>query len=222
MPAHQWKREFTQCQHCFKSKGPGVTLSLCAGCKIDTYCVRGRVPPLLHTTPTLTHPQSKECQRAAWPTHKARCRAAQATRASIGDASAATLDALRAFTAKHRPVIAECGVRALADGGAADDGFLQIDVRRRPGEARAERAWAVEDVRVAPYASVPDAHAAQMRAVLAQRVPGTAGAFFAVVRDVESGLANSAPIGYTAASLGGEKMPWKQVLVRSLNAGLVV
>ncbi|KAJ7259143.1 hypothetical protein B0H12DRAFT_1109058 [Mycena haematopus] len=44
-PKETKRKELTQCQYCFKSKGPGVTLQRCGGCEIDIYCVRNTSYP---------------------------------------------------------------------------------------------------------------------------------------------------------------------------------
>ena len=141
------------------------------------------------------------------------------------------MEAFRALTATHRPTIAECGIRALDVGvrpANADESLLKILVRRRTGETKPEKSWAVEDAFIESYDDVPPARAAQMKAVLGQkdfvqRAAGIDGAFFAVIQDAETGTANSAPIGYTSRVVSSRKTPWKELkLLLNLNSGVVV
>ncbi|KAJ7156722.1 hypothetical protein C8R46DRAFT_1114977 [Mycena filopes] len=85
-PKQTLRNELTQCQYCFKSKGPGVDLRKCAACKVDLYC-------------------SKECQKSAWKTHKSKCALNQRTNAFPVEKED-LLKMLRSFTSKHRPTIA--------------------------------------------------------------------------------------------------------------------
>jgi hypothetical protein len=57
--------------------------------------------------------QSKECQRSAWKTHKAKCLLNQR---NFPVAQMDTLKDLHNFTSKHRPTIAEAGIRARNSG----------------------------------------------------------------------------------------------------------
>ncbi|KAJ7168006.1 hypothetical protein C8R46DRAFT_1094683 [Mycena filopes] len=82
-PKQTLRNELTQCQYCHKSKGPGVTLRKCASCEVDIYC-----------------------------THKSKCALNQKTNAFPAEQVDA-LKMLRRFTSKHRPTIAEGGIRAL-------------------------------------------------------------------------------------------------------------
>ncbi|KAJ7498332.1 hypothetical protein B0H11DRAFT_1909369 [Mycena galericulata] len=130
-----WKemihRELAQCQYCYKSRGPKVSLQKCAGCKVDLYC-------------------SKECQKAAWKTHKVKCALNRRVHA-LPDEQIDASKALRDFTGKHRPTINETAVRALKvfeDPSRAERDFLMIRVGFHPGSNRLLYAFPMaEDMR---------------------------------------------------------------------------
>lgn len=140
------------------------------------------------------------------------------------------LKALRAFTGKHRPTLCECGVRALELGaniGNAEDKFLVVRVRTRAGAQRAELSFVAEDVGVMRYDALPPASAAEMKAVLrdmdaVNRRQGSDGTFFIMVLDVETGVRNNAPVGFSKESTYATPMPYREMLFRNLNEGIVL
>ncbi|CAL1708653.1 unnamed protein product [Somion occarium] len=123
-PRERGRKELTQCQQCWRSKAPGVTPFRCTGCKVDLYC-------------------SKECQKKAWPSHKTKCRLNQRTQ-EMPEMNLQSLQLLRAFTSKHRPTIAEAGVRSLdlySDPSRAKNYILMVFLRSRPESKRTETAF---------------------------------------------------------------------------------
>ncbi|KAJ6471590.1 hypothetical protein C8R47DRAFT_1297351 [Mycena vitilis] len=185
------RKELTQCQYCYKSKGPGVSLQRCGGCGVDIYC-------------------SKECQRSAWKTHKAKCAINQRFKEMPTEKTDA-LKALRAFTAKHRPTVAEGGIRAL--------NFQRGD------STRIQTAYTVVSVAVVPIAVFPTSQ--EMRAQLKQAIEdnrrlGMAGAIFVILMDLDTGVSNVAPVGF-----GDEPFPplgttVEEWLTTRLNEGIIV
>ncbi|KAJ7226789.1 hypothetical protein GGX14DRAFT_417388 [Mycena pura] len=203
------RKELTQCQHCWKSKGDGVSLRKCAACKVDLYC-------------------SKQCQRSAWKSHKAKCLLNQR---NLPVAQMDALKDLRSFTSKHRPTIAEAGIRALgvlADPSRAEQDVLMILLRRRMDSKRVETSFFVTSAIVAPLDSFPTAQ--EMRGQLKQasednKRSGMAGAIFVLLMDTDSAAVNVAPVGFPKAStslLSPLGTSWQEWLTTRLNEGIVV
>ncbi|KAJ7866666.1 hypothetical protein B0H13DRAFT_2066421 [Mycena leptocephala] len=203
-PNQTMRKELTQCQYCYKSKGPGVTLQKCAACKVDIYC-------------------SKACQKSAWKTHKAKCALNQRTDSMPAEKTDA-LKTLRGFTSKHRPTIAEGGIRAI------NRELLLILVRSRPDSNRLETAYFVTMLSVVPIDTFPQAH--EMRGQLKQasddnKRSGMAGAIFVLLMDTDTGMMNIAPVGFPKASrlkelLGPLGTTWEEWVMNRLNEGIVV
>ncbi|KAF8202741.1 hypothetical protein K438DRAFT_1758055 [Mycena galopus ATCC 62051] len=210
-PKETLRKELTQCQYCLKSKGSGATLQKCGACLIDIYC-------------------SKVCQRAAWKTHKVKCAVNRANSHQIPATTAATLKALRAFTSKHRPTVAEAGVRALgvfADPSRAERDVLLILLRPRLDSPRIETSFWVTSASVVPLATFTKAE--EMRGQLqmanaALRRVGNAGALLVLLMETDTGTTNVAPVGFPASPDNLEPLSttWEAWLTRRLNEGVVV
>ncbi|KAJ6454207.1 hypothetical protein C8R45DRAFT_882233 [Mycena sanguinolenta] len=211
-PKETLRKELTQCQHCFKSRGPGVTLQRCGACQVDLYC-------------------SKECQRAAWKTHKPKCAINRSNAEMMPKTSLDTLKALRAFTSKHRPTIAEAGIRALGvftDPSRAEHDLLLILLRPRLESPRVETTFWVTAANVVPISTFPQRE--EMRGQLkvasdANKRSGMAGALFVMLMDIEGGTTNVAPVGFPKASpelLDPASAAWETWLTTRLNEGVVV
>ncbi|KAJ7731241.1 hypothetical protein B0H16DRAFT_1427548 [Mycena metata] len=215
-PKQTIRKELTQCQYCYKSKGSGVTLRSCAACEVDMYC-------------------SKACQKAAWKVHKTKCALNRKTNALPAQRMDA-LKALRTFTSKHRPTIAEGGLRALnvfADPARAERDILLIAVRPRADSIRPETAYFVTMLSVIPIESFATnkSHEMEMRGQLKQasddqKRRGFAGAIFVVLFDTDGVMSNIAAVGFEKNVPGG--LPpligatWEEWVTKRLNEGIVV
>ncbi|TFK63399.1 hypothetical protein BDN72DRAFT_847659 [Pluteus cervinus] len=200
--------DLTQCQYCSKSKAQGATLSKCAGCLIDIYC-------------------SKECQKKAWPTHKIRCKLNQRTK-NRDPVQTDKFKLLRAFTSKHRPMLATAGVRALELGIHPDNATnkaLMVIVRERPAK-RVELSFFAIEAEVVSIDSFGKERAEEMRGQLklttdVHRLSGSTGTFFVILHEPNSGLMNIMPVGFSADGVYNRPMPWKESLLKNLNEGIV-
>ncbi|KAJ7512145.1 hypothetical protein B0H11DRAFT_1699310 [Mycena galericulata] len=145
-----------------------------------------------------------------------------------------TLKNLRAFTSKHRPTVAEAGIRAfnvLADPARAERDLLMILLRPRPGP-RTETSFHVTGTYVVPIDTFPSAQ--EMRGQLKQQSEdnkrtGQAGAIFVTLMDTDTGTMNIAPVGFPKASRAHGLMDplpfglsWEEWLTKRLNDGIVV
>jgi hypothetical protein len=143
------------------------------------------------------------------------------------------LKTLRGFTSKHRPTIAEGGIRAinvLEDPSRAERELLLILVRSRPDSNRLETAYFVTMLSVVPIDTFPQAH--EMRGQLKQasddnKRSGMAGAIFVLLMDTDTGMMNIAPVGFPKASrlkefLGPLGTTWEEWVMNRLNEGIVV
>ncbi|KZT12829.1 uncharacterized protein LAESUDRAFT_17982 [Laetiporus sulphureus 93-53] len=185
-PKEPLRKESTQCQNCLKSRADGAIMSRCSACRVDLYC-------------------SKECQKQAWPVHKARCKLNRRAQ-TLGDGRTERLKVLRDFTQKHRPTISEAGLRALdlcVDRTRADRDVLIIYLRPRPGATRIETQFYVIDADVMPFESLPKEKHEEMRSQLkyASEVNVKHGAD--VLDQLHPG------------------QPWKELLITRLNEGIV-
>ncbi|KAJ6471576.1 hypothetical protein C8R47DRAFT_988221 [Mycena vitilis] len=138
------------------------------------------------------------------------------------------LKALRAFTAKHRPTVAEGGIRALnviADPARAERDILMISLKQRGDSTRIQTAYTVVSVAVVPIAVFPTSQ--EMRAQLKQAIEdnrrlGMAGAIFVILMDLDTGVSNVAPVGFgdePFPPLGTTVEAW---LTTRLNKGIIV
>ncbi|KZV89009.1 hypothetical protein EXIGLDRAFT_161075 [Exidia glandulosa HHB12029] len=135
--------EMEQCHRCWKSKSEATTLLVCSACKTVLYC-------------------SKECQKAAWPAHKEHCKRDAAanetmrsvtvsvnptTNVSLPDQPTNYFDlliALRAWTTKHRPLLAEQLISALDLRGDSTNRArrtMVVYVEWRPGNVPTARRF---------------------------------------------------------------------------------
>ncbi|KAF8179606.1 hypothetical protein K438DRAFT_1603774 [Mycena galopus ATCC 62051] len=138
---------------------------------------------------------------------------------------------LRSFTSKHRPTIAEAGIRALgvlSDCSCAEREVLLIILRPRLDSPRVETSFWVTAATVVPFATFPRAEEMRGQLKLAsednKRV-GMAGAMFVILMDTDNGIMNIAPVGFPKASREFSKSlstTWEEWLKKRLNEGLVV
>ncbi|OBZ69682.1 hypothetical protein A0H81_10192 [Grifola frondosa] len=210
-PREYLRKEFIQCQNCFKSRGSGVTLSRCAGCQIELYC-------------------SRACQKAAWKSHKKKCMLNQEALAEMGGMQTA-LKALRGFTSKHRPTLAQAGMHALdacADPTRAQNYVFVVYLRRRADSRRAETAYYALGAAAVPFDAFPKLQAEEMRRQL--RVAhelnvsdGCMGALDVIMLCIDEGIFNIVPVGFDPdtplARLGASD--WRHWLLKRLNEGIV-
>ncbi|KAJ7851421.1 hypothetical protein B0H14DRAFT_3866343 [Mycena olivaceomarginata] len=203
-------RELTECQYCYKSKSPKVSLQKCAGCKVDLNC-------------------SKECQKSAWKTHKVKCALNQRVYA-LPDEQIHASKALRDFTSKHRPTINETAIRALnvfEDPSCAERDLLMIKLRPRLYSTRTQTAFCVTAANVVPIDAFPMAE--DMRGQLKRikeddKQVGALGALLVVLQviDTKSMLFLCRFQRVPPPSLPQPEMPWEDMLKIMLNKGLVV
>lgn len=226
------RKELTQCQYCYKSRGPGVTLQKCGGCQSALYCVRPVVFCLIVLDLDDVPSQSKACQKSGWKTHKAKCAINQRAKELPVD-RVDTIKTLRGFTAKHRPTIAEAGIRALnvlADPARAERDILMIHLRPRRDSTRVETAFFVTAANVVPIETFPGAQQQELLGQLRQASAdnmrnGMAGAIFVMLMETDTGMSNVAPVGFPKASAGifpPLGISWEQWLITRLNEGIVV
>ena len=136
---------------------------------------------------------------------------------------------LRAFTSKHRPSIADAGVRALnlhADPKRAKDFALVIFLRSREGSRRTETAFYATGADVVSFDYFPtkDEMREQLQYAHDQNVRAGAdliGALFVVLVDVDTMISNIAPVGFSR-EVCEPPGNWKEDLLRRLNDGAIV
>ncbi|KAF7375399.1 hypothetical protein MSAN_00427500 [Mycena sanguinolenta] len=210
-PKETQQKKSTQCQYCFKSKGPGVILYRCSACEIDLYC-------------------SKECQRAAWKTHKTKCAINQSYAEKLPKSRFA-LKALRAFTGKHRPTLSEAGIRALGvttDPSRAERDVLLVLVRPRLDSPRVETTFCVTAVSIVPLSGFPQAEEMRgqlQRASEENRRGGSTGALLVMLMDPINETINVMAVGFKTASRRFSQplaTTWEEWLTKRLNEGVVV
>uniref|UniRef100_A0A8H8CJ84 MYND-type domain-containing protein n=1 Tax=Psilocybe cubensis TaxID=181762 RepID=A0A8H8CJ84_PSICU len=210
---HVTRKDLTQCQWCYKSaQEPGITLSRCAGCQRARFC-------------------SKACQKAAWPTHKIRCRVNMEASKRLPNAQD-VWKKLSTFCARHRPSFFKHGIQAL---DLANDperrlrDILVIDVIPvvdEEGNSKSSRLFHAFEARVKSIESFPPERRDEMKLQMKlfeedQRRTGGMGGFLVMVFDRLSGVANVCPMGFPKDILKWERgLPWKEPLLDALNAPL--
>ncbi|TFK63414.1 hypothetical protein BDN72DRAFT_322916 [Pluteus cervinus] len=207
-----YRRKLVQCQYCMRSKAEGLTLSKCAGCRLELYC-------------------SKECQKKAWPLHKAKCHMNQRNRLKSDDPLMdERIKRLRDFTKEHGPTIVEAGIRALQIGirpENAQEFVLALLVRERPS-TRPELSYFVTDAEVVPIEAFGEATndlREEMKALIEhQKHCGdpVAGAFIVTLRDPEHNLTTLSPTGYGASTTYDKPMPWREWVMAHMNGGILL
>ncbi|KDQ07500.1 hypothetical protein BOTBODRAFT_38799 [Botryobasidium botryosum FD-172 SS1] len=146
---------------------------------------------------------------------------------------ATSLENLRAFTSKHRPTLAEYGIRALdlvVDHTRCLRDVLHLVLVHRAEAARIEMSFFLVTVDVVPLESF-GGKAEEMREQLqlaneAQRGAGLTGSFGVVLTCMSPSnpAMNITFVGFTKRDLADftPGMPWKEELTRRLNEGIVV
>jgi hypothetical protein len=137
-----------------------------------------------------------------------------------------TAKALRSFTAKHRPVLSEVGVRSLdlcVDPSRSLRDVLLIALRRNPESNRTDTAFVVTGASVI---SIDDlgSKAEQTRQQLKQVTEdnkriGMLGAMLILMSCHEEAVFNLVPIGFSKLSMQNMRagMPWKGLLIEVVN-----
>lgn len=239
-PKELIRKELTTCQNpgCGKSRlDEGVTLSRCAGCKIALYCVSFTIPPKkLHLCNSRLHHQSKECQKAGWPAHKTTCKLNQRSQevAAVRMAQAPNqgdiLKRLRAFCTKHRPSLAEYGIRSLdlpLDTTRSLREVVLLRVKSVPTATRPELSFRAIDAEVVPIAYFGPTLEAELQAQLQdfanqQKRIGKLGGIMVMVLESGTNLTNVCPVGFGKDVLTLKTgQPWKEPLINTLNKGIV-
>lgn len=179
---------------------------------------------------TIASLQSKECQKAAWPVHKVRCKINQQAHSS-DDGQAERLKILRDFTQKHRPTIAEAGLRALelcVDASRAERDVLAIYLKARPKATRVETQFYAIGADILPLDGFPEEKHDEMRSQLKyaadmNRKHGALGAMFVMLMCVDERISNIAPVGFSQDVLDEmyPGQPWKEWLITRMNEGIV-
>lgn len=160
--------------------------------------------------------------------HKTKCRLNQ----RIGNTPSINPNSvrlLRAFTSKHRPSIAEAGVRALnlhADPKRAKDFVLVVFLRLREGSRRTETAYYATGADVTAIDSFPqkDEMRQQLQHAYHQhRRSGRdiIGALFVVLMALDDMTTNVAPVVFSREVC----IPpgnWKEELLQRINDGIVL
>ncbi|KAI0321084.1 hypothetical protein OF83DRAFT_415432 [Amylostereum chailletii] len=90
----------------------------------------------------------KECQRAAWPVHKLKCKLNRDIKEGANPRDLDVIKALRQFTHKHRYNLASAAVDAFnlrSDITRASREIFVVSLIQRPGATRAESAFIAID-----------------------------------------------------------------------------
>ncbi|KAI0076494.1 hypothetical protein K474DRAFT_1662850 [Panus rudis PR-1116 ss-1] len=138
---------------------------------------------------------------------------------------------LRAFTSKHRPIVAESAIRALElyrDVNRAKTHVLMIFLRSRPGSRRAETSFYVTGADVVPISTFPPDQRKEMEGQLKQAHDmnvrsgqGMIGALFAILLSLDSGVSNVAPVGFDRSVETMLPEDWKERMMLMMNEGIV-
>lgn len=139
------------------------------------------------------------------------------------------LQRLRAFTSKHRPSVADAGVRALnlhSDPKRAKDFVLVIFLRAREGSRRTETAFFATGADVVSFDFFPQKEEMrqQLQHAHEQNVRsgrGMIGALFVVLMAVDAMATNIAPVGFSR-DVCVPPGNWKEELLHRLNDGIVM
>ncbi|KAI0752799.1 hypothetical protein C8Q80DRAFT_1267288 [Daedaleopsis nitida] len=209
------QREMMHCQQCDLSRAAGAKLFRCGGCRTELYC-------------------SKKCQREAWGTHKMKCKMNKEVD-DLHPWSLDTMKALRDFSSKHGPSLADAAYAALNifnEPERAFDRLLVVVVRPRPNSRRPETGFYCYAAEVYKHADVPfpPDQMAQMKLMLKttnetriQR--GAAGTFLVMMHNMEGCMTNMVPFAFTVR--GENPLPedrrqtWRSELLRMLNNGII-
>ncbi|KDQ07502.1 hypothetical protein BOTBODRAFT_180681 [Botryobasidium botryosum FD-172 SS1] len=211
-PSRRGQKNYAQCQFCFKSKLDGVTLKKCSSCHLDEYC-------------------SRECQKNAWPRHKALCKR-NTTAQQIGKGIPFS-EGMWPFFRKHRPTIANCALAALdlvADRTRYLRFVLVIELYPRPESRRVETSFYVADAKVIPVEELDVEAQGMIKPTLFENEEACSmGTALVLLRgnfahgDTVSSMTG---IAFNIYSLLGLVQrpgpPWKEVLKRMLNEGIVL
>ncbi|KAJ3485117.1 hypothetical protein NLI96_g5172 [Meripilus lineatus] len=220
--------ELTQCQNCWKPKGPGVTFfrlqCIVKSISIAYRAYRARTSYQVAYIDCLCF-QSKECQKKAWPSHKEKCKLNRRSPVDEND----PLKCLQKFTSKHRPALADAAVRALdlsLDIGRSLHFVLAIFLRRRKDSRRPETSYFATGAEVLPFEAFHPEECEEMKeqvrkADKVHKKNGMDGGLFVVLMCLEEGTTNIAPVGFTRNTFYPPGTPWKEFLFALLNEGVV-
>ncbi|KDQ07503.1 hypothetical protein BOTBODRAFT_149196 [Botryobasidium botryosum FD-172 SS1] len=211
-PAQSQRKDYAQCQYCWKSKADGITLKKCAACQMEEYC-------------------SRECQKNAWPSHKARCKMNRSTQQITQEMHMPDVKTLYSFAQKHRANLANCSIVALdlfIDPTRCMRFVLLVELYPRPESRRIETSFYVTEAKVVPLEEF-GAQADELRKQLAlaneeQKKSGALGTLFVLLRaNLPTGqVTNVTGVGFGEHSLQGLRrgLPWKEKLKKMLNEGI--
>ncbi|OCH84731.1 hypothetical protein OBBRIDRAFT_829312 [Obba rivulosa] len=208
-PDEKIRKLLTQCQYCFKSRGHEVKLYRCSECSNELYC-------------------SKQCQTAAWPSHKKICK-----RSRLPEREANKRKALNDFIRKHSYTIAVAGTRALElwlDFLRAERDVLLIFLRSRPGSPRPEKAFYCVEATEWPIDEFSSTRAAAMRSSLqlgkeVNARNGAVGTVLVVVQcmDADEPVSTVVPVCfYENVQPMHPETPWREWMMTRLNEGIAI
>lgn len=142
-----------------------------------------------------------------------------------------SLQLLRAFTSKHRPTIAEAGVRSLdlySDPSRAKNYILMVFLRSRPESKRTETAFYATGADVVSFDFFPQEKREEMQQQLQfahnQNVRsghGMIGALFVMLMVVDTMATNVASVGFSRDALAPPGN-WKEEMLIKMNEGVVI
>ncbi|KIK50307.1 hypothetical protein GYMLUDRAFT_253092 [Collybiopsis luxurians FD-317 M1] len=216
-PNEPMRKQLKQCSECWKSHTAAKPLRKCSGCRIETYC-------------------SAECQRKAWPRHKAKCKrnidAQRSWNAELHDIS----KALSKFTAKHRPVIAKCVVQAFKLRSRPQQVLHEVLVihvsdRRHlfpTSRIRPETSFYVvcvsiyEIARVGPFSDILQREV--IRVNVEMRKKGLKGAVFVLLICGQHNLTHIFSVGFdfNVREVEVAQNVWQTALMSFMNNGIIM
>ncbi|KAH9476565.1 hypothetical protein JR316_0010605 [Psilocybe cubensis] len=156
--------------------------------------------------------------------------AALASQSPAVAAKGDVLKSLRAFCSKHRPSLAEYGIRSMdlsLDPTRSLRDVVLIKVKSVPNARRAETSFKAVDAEVVSTDTFGFAQGEELRGQLKdfhnqQKRIGKLGGIMVMVLDVDTNTSNVCPVGFGKDVLRLKAgLPWKEPLIRTLNKGIV-
>ncbi|TCD66010.1 hypothetical protein EIP91_001910 [Steccherinum ochraceum] len=214
----QFRKDFaSHCQNskCWRVRKEGEIYFRCKGCDDSLYC-------------------SKDCQKAAWPTHRDECKTAQEARAAMSPTERTNREKLLAYTEKHSPIICAAALRGLEldrDLSRSQQYYFEIETEVREGQTRPETAFYV--TRASPQLLMCHPNRRDIWKTLKEQVEvkkdtqmATVGAFCVEVVCRSLNVQTRFPVVVDEEVLtfqepSGDRSLWHQALFRNMNEGIV-